>query len=76
MLKVLYGLDYIKDSREIVIVEGEFDKLVMYEVGIVNCVSVFDGVLVKVLGDEFFFLNEDKKYEYLWNCKDYFKNVI
>lgn len=69
-------MDYIKGNWEIVIVEGEFDKLVMYEVGIVNCVSVLDGVLVKVFSDEVFFLSEDKKYEYFWNCKDYFKDVI
>lgn len=73
--KVLYGLDHIKDSREIVIVEGEFDKLAMYEAGIVNCVSVPDGAPAKVSGDELPPPNEDKKYEYLWNCKDYFKNA-
>lgn len=74
-LKVLYGLDHIKGSREIVIVEGEFDKLAMYESGIVNCVSVPDGAPAKVSGDDLPPPSEDKKYEYLWNCKDYFKDA-
>ncbi|KAG0591560.1 hypothetical protein M758_1G180600 [Ceratodon purpureus] len=73
--KVLYGLDHIKGNREIVIVEGEFDKLAMYEAGIVNCVSVPDGAPAKVSGDEVPSPSEDKKYEYLWNCKDYFKDA-
>lgn len=74
-LKVLYGLDHIKGNREIVIVEGEFDKLAMYESGIVNCVSVPDGAPSKVSGDQIPPPSEDKKYEYLWNCKDYFKDA-
>ena len=73
--KVLYGLDHIKNCREIVIVEGEIDKLSMYEAGIKNCVSVPDGAPPKVSGDEPPPPGEDKKYEYLWNCKDYFTDA-
>lgn len=74
-VKVLYGLDDIKNRREIVIVEGEMDKLSMYEAGFVNCVSVPDGAPPKVSSDEIPPPFEDKKYEYLWNCKDYFEGA-
>ncbi|KAJ6301325.1 hypothetical protein OIU77_015600 [Salix suchowensis] len=41
--KVFYGLDDIKGADEIIIVEGEMDKLAMEEAGFRNCVSVPDG---------------------------------
>lgn len=41
--KVLYGLPHIEDSEEVIWVEGEMDKLSLYEVGVKNCVSVPDG---------------------------------
>ncbi|KAK3198238.1 hypothetical protein Dsin_021653 [Dipteronia sinensis] len=68
--KILYGLDDIEGASEIVIVEGEIDMLSMEEAGIYNCVSVPDGAPPKVsqnLPSE----DQDTKYEYLWNCKDY-----
>lgn len=40
---ILYGLDDIKDSKVIVWVEGELDKLSLYEAGIKHCVSVPNG---------------------------------
>ncbi|KAF3618403.1 Twinkle -like protein, chloroplastic/mitochondrial [Capsicum annuum] len=42
-LKIFYGLDDIKGSSDIIIVEGEMDKLAMEEAGFRNCVSVPDG---------------------------------
>jgi len=41
--RILYGLDDIKDCEEIIIVEGEVDKLSFYESGYKNCVSVPNG---------------------------------
>jgi hypothetical protein len=38
--KVFYGLDDIADSKTIIIVEGEIDKLAMEEAGYLNVVSV------------------------------------
>uniref|UniRef100_A0A453SY43 SF4 helicase domain-containing protein n=2 Tax=Aegilops tauschii subsp. strangulata TaxID=200361 RepID=A0A453SY43_AEGTS len=68
--KILYGLDDIKQARDIIIVEGEVDKLSMEEAGYRNCVSVPHGAPAKVskkLPDK----DHDKKYLYLWNCKEY-----
>ncbi|XP_045086924.1 twinkle homolog protein, chloroplastic/mitochondrial isoform X2 [Aegilops tauschii subsp. strangulata] len=68
--KILYGLDDIKQARDIIIVEGEIDKLSMEEAGYCNCVSVPDGAPAQVsnkLPDK----DHDKKYSYLWNCKEY-----
>tara|TARA_R110001606_G_scaffold343624_2_gene492215 strand:- start:15 stop:1694 length:1680 start_codon:yes stop_codon:yes gene_type:complete len=41
--RILYGLDDIINSDEIIIVEGEVDKLSFYEAGYKNCVSVPNG---------------------------------
>ena len=41
--KVFYGLDDIKDTDTVIIVEGEFDKLSFDELGLDFCVSVPDG---------------------------------
>ncbi|KAH9627400.1 hypothetical protein KSS87_001239, partial [Heliosperma pusillum] len=46
--KILYGLDDIKNASDIIIVEGEMDKLAMEEAGFLNCVSVPDGAPAKV----------------------------
>ncbi|TVU08521.1 hypothetical protein EJB05_41926 [Eragrostis curvula] len=68
--KILYGLDDIKRAQDVIIVEGEIDKLSMEEAGFRNCVSVPDGAPPRVsnkLPDK----EQDKKYQYLWNCKEY-----
>ncbi len=41
--RILYGLDDIKGFDEVIIVEGEMDKLSYYEAGFKNCVSVPNG---------------------------------
>ena len=41
--KIMFGLDDIVGAREIVIVEGEMDKLALEQAGIKNVVSVPDG---------------------------------
>jgi len=67
--KIFYGLDDIKDCKEVYIVEGEMDKLSLEEVGITNCVSVPDGAPNP--GTK----NYDNKFSYLDNCWSYFENV-
>eukprot|EP01018_Ginkgo_biloba_P012018 Gb_13380 [translate_table: standard] len=70
--KVLYGLDDIKDVYDIIIVEGEIDKLSMEEAGYQNCVSVPDGAPPKPSMKDLPPKEQDKKYQYLWNCKGSF----
>ena len=41
--KILFGLDDIVGAREIIIVEGEMDKLALEQAGFKNVVSVPDG---------------------------------
>ncbi|KAI3455895.1 hypothetical protein Pfo_012558 [Paulownia fortunei] len=69
--KIFYGLDDIKEASDIIIVEGEMDKLAMEEAGFKNCVSVPDGAPPKVSNKALPSEEEDTKYQYLWNCKDY-----
>jgi len=70
--KVYYGLDDIKDQHEVIIVEGEIDKLSLEEAGIKNVVSVPDGAPAKVKDG---IPEDDRKFEYVWNCKDYFEHA-
>ncbi|CAN6455716.1 unnamed protein product [Victoria cruziana] len=69
--KILYGLEDIKLAKDIIIVEGEIDKLSMEEAGFLNCVSVPDGAPPQVSDKELPSWKQDKKYQYLWNCKEY-----
>ncbi|KAI3933479.1 hypothetical protein MKX01_022058 [Papaver californicum] len=73
--KILYGVDDIKGATDIIIVEGEIDKLSMEEAGFLNCVSVPNGAPSKVSDKELPPENEDKYYQYLWNCKEYFEKA-
>lgn len=41
--KILFGLDDIAGQPEVIIVEGEMDKLAFEEAGFLNVVSVPDG---------------------------------
>lgn len=69
--KMLYGLDDIREANEIIIVEGEIDKLSMEEAGFYNCVSVPSGAPQTISLKEVPSLEKDTSYQYLWNCKDY-----
>ncbi|XP_058105513.1 twinkle homolog protein, chloroplastic/mitochondrial isoform X2 [Magnolia sinica] len=69
--KIFYGLDDIKQASDIIIVEGEIDKLSMEEAGYRNCVSVPDGAPSKVSKKRLPDQDQDTKYQYLWNCKEY-----
>ena len=67
--KILYGLDDVRDSGEIIVVEGEMDKLALEEAGITNVVSVPDGAPSRVKEGDLPSPEEDTKYLYLWNCR-------
>ncbi|XP_030549191.1 twinkle homolog protein, chloroplastic/mitochondrial [Rhodamnia argentea] len=73
--KIFYGLDDIKGKSEIIIVEGEMDKLAMEEAGFRNCVSVPDGAPPSASDKDLPPEGQDIKYQYLWNCKDYLKEA-
>ncbi|KAK7246188.1 hypothetical protein RIF29_41048 [Crotalaria pallida] len=73
--KIFYGLDDIEGESDIIIVEGEIDKLAMEEAGFRNCVSVPDGAPPTVSTKELPPEEKDMKYKYLWNCKDYLKQA-
>ncbi|KAH6554627.1 hypothetical protein KP509_1Z319500 [Ceratopteris richardii] len=74
-LKVFYGLDDIISASEIIIVEGEIDKLAMEEAGFLNCVSVPDGAPGKISAEYSPCEIEDRMFSYIWNCKEYFKKA-
>ncbi|XP_030551532.1 primase homolog protein isoform X5 [Rhodamnia argentea] len=71
VIKAFYGLDDISEADEIIIVEGEIDKLSMEEAGFINCVSVPSGAPCKVSDKQLPSPDKDKAFQYLWNCKDY-----
>ena len=67
--QIFYGLDDIVDSREVIIVEGELDKLALAEAGIRNVVSVPNGAPQRVkAGDPD---PDDAKFAFLANCAEY-----
>lgn len=61
---IFFGLDDIKNSDTIIIVEGEPDKLAYWEAGVFNVISVPNGASK----------SSTDKMEYLENCWDYFEN--
>lgn len=67
--KVLYGLDDVREADEIIIVEGEIDKLSVEEAGYPNCVSVPNGAPQSIASKELLPPEEDTRFSYLWNCK-------
>ncbi|XP_031263411.1 primase homolog protein-like isoform X2 [Pistacia vera] len=73
--KWLFGLDDIKEAAEIIIVEGEMDKLAMEEAGFLNCVSVPCGAPQKASAKEFPPREKDTGYQYIWNCKEHLDRV-
>ncbi|KAJ8758619.1 hypothetical protein K2173_000340 [Erythroxylum novogranatense] len=65
--KWLYGVDDIIEANEIIIVEGEMDKLSVEEAGFHHCAIHVVTCLINFL--------QDKAYQYLWNCKEYLDKV-
>ena len=60
---IFYGLDSIKDSETIYIVEGEMDALSLHEAGIYSVCSVPNGAS-----------KGNQRLDYLDNCWEYFKD--
>ncbi|KAK7303610.1 hypothetical protein RJT34_14520 [Clitoria ternatea] len=73
--KILYGIDDIRNADEIIIVEGEIDKLSLEEAGFQNCVSVPGGAPGKVSLKDLPPIEKDTAFQYLWNCKEYLDKV-
>ena len=67
--KVLYGLDDVRGVPEVIIVEGEMDKLALEEAGLRNTLSVPDGAPREVRAGDVPPPDADTKYAYLWNCR-------
>lgn len=67
--KVLFGLNDIAGMPEIIIVEGEMDKLALEEAGFRNVVSVPDGAPQRAKTGALPPPDQDVKYSYLWNCR-------
>lgn len=67
--RVFFGLDDIGDQKELIITEGEIDKLSLNEVGYLNCISVPDGAPAPNTKS---FMS---KFDYIDNCIDVFSNA-
>ncbi|KAK8468807.1 hypothetical protein PHAVU_006G124200 [Phaseolus vulgaris] len=74
--KILYGIDDISQVSEIIIVEGEIDKLSFEEASFRNCVSVPVGAPVKVSSKDLPPIEKDTAFQYLWNCKEYLDKAV
>ena len=74
--KMLYGLNDVLGNNEIIIVEGELDKLALEEAGITNVVSVPDGAPARVKEGELPSAEEDTKYSYLWNSRAWLDQAV
>ncbi|KAL2603741.1 hypothetical protein AAZV13_09G027400 [Glycine max] len=74
--KILYGIDDISQASEIIIVEGEIDKLSLEEAGFQNCVSVPVGAPEKVSSKDLPPIEKDTAFRYLWNCKEYLDKAV
>ncbi|KAK7412847.1 hypothetical protein VNO78_04519 [Psophocarpus tetragonolobus] len=74
--KILYGIDDIGQASEIIIVEGEIDKLSLEEAGFQNCVSVPVGAPGKVSSKDLPPIEKDTAFQYLWNCKEYLDKAV
>ncbi len=72
--RTLFGLDRLTINDLIVICEGEFDALALYESGIDCALSVPNGAVMKVSNNKIS-PQEDKKFAYIWNANDQLDNV-
>ena len=64
---ILWGLDSIEQSRNLIITEGEFDRLAILTAGLGPAVSVPDGAQSKRPGEHDIEPWDDKGFEWLWN---------
>jgi twinkle protein len=67
--KIFYGLDDIRDEKEVIIVEGEMDKLALEEASYKNVISVPDGA------PDVKSKNYTSKFSYLENCEKELEHV-
>jgi twinkle protein len=65
--KIFYGLDDLAEAEDVLIVEGECDKLAFEEAGFRNVLSVPDGAVARLKDDP---SEDDAKFEYLANCEE------
>src|SRR5579883_1145885 len=77
--KLFYGVDWLDlDLDHCVIAEGEVDVLSLVEAGIENPLSIPDGA-PKTVRDGGIDPADDKKFAYVWNCKedlDRFRKIV
>lgn len=66
--RIFYGMDDCNGDT-VVIVEGEIDKLSLYEAGIKHCVSVPDGAPSPKSK------NYESKFEFLENCNEFLEGI-
>eukprot|EP00210_Caulerpa_lentillifera_P007947 g7586.t1 len=71
-MKVWYGLDDVQSSKEIIIVEGEMDKLSLEAAGFTNVVSVPDGAPGRVK-EQSSRNSESSKFSYVSSGSDVFE---
>lgn len=69
-MQTFYGYDDIKGQKDIIIVEGEMDKLAMEVAGYKNVASVPDGAPSRPSELPLPPPALDRKYEYVWNRQD------
>lgn len=63
----MYGWDDIRGKSEVIIVEGEIDKLSLEEAGFSNVASVPDGAPAKPREGRLPAPKDDKKFSYIWD---------
>ncbi|CAN0911636.1 Primase homolog protein [Linum grandiflorum] len=80
--KWLYGVDDINEATELIIVEGEIDKISFEEAGFRNCVSVPTGAPVAASSKGLpsqrkvcITTIQDRAFKFVWNCKEYLDKV-
>ncbi|GAX74797.1 hypothetical protein CEUSTIGMA_g2244.t1 [Chlamydomonas eustigma] len=81
--KIVFGYDDAIKARDVIIVEGEMDKLSLNEAGIWNVVSVPDGAPARVQPEPGasstsrkleYDPERDVKFSYVWQCRELWRN--
>lgn len=73
--KIVLGMDDVEGQRDIIVVEGEMDKLSLEMAGMLNVISVPDGAPQAVKAGALPPPDADTKYSYLWNCREVLDQV-
>lgn len=66
-MQILYGWDDIAGQREVIVVEGELDKLSLEEAGFLSVASIPEGAPARVQPGPLPNPAEDTKFTFLWN---------